>query len=203
MVLVAGFVLILFLEVIAMFAPALSGLVRHRSLELEVLAPRGAAARFQALGEAAAKRLGAVFRLTVVNASAPRGDGFAAAILYVNGEPLVAAIVPSSVNSTVLAGTLAYMLRVAETKLPGNETLLYIGGQNFYRLPRDPVKVRQTLIELVQQIAALHAAARAGNATATNTSTTATTAASNASTAAPTRSAAGNSSATGNATRKG
>lgn len=169
-ILAAGFILILFLEVMAMFAPALSGLVGRRSLELEVLAPRGLAARLQALGEEAARRLGAGFRLTVVNASVPGGDGFGAVILYVNGEPLVAAIVPSNVNSTVLAGTLAYMLRVAEARLPGNETLLYIGGQNFYRLPRDPARVKQILVEMLQQIAALHAAAGAGNATATNTS---------------------------------
>lgn len=168
--LAAGFVLILLLEVIAMFAPALSGLFGHSRLELEVLAPRGAEARFQELGEAAAKRLGAGFRLTVVNATAPRGDGFAAAVLYVNGEPVVAAIVPPSVNSTVLAETLSYMLRVAEARLPGNETLLYIGGDKFYRLPRDAARVKQILAEMLQQIAALHAAAGAGNATAANSS---------------------------------
>ncbi len=194
-ILAAGFILILFLEVMAMFAPALSGLIGHGGhVELEVLAPRGLAERLQALGEEAARRLGAGFRLTVVNASAPGGDGFGAVILYVNGEPLVAAIVPSNVNSTVLAETLAYMLRVAETRLPGNETLLYIGGQNFYRLPRDPARVKQILVEMLQQIAALHAAAGAGNATATNTSATETpsTGAGNASATTP---AAGNASA--------
>ena len=152
-VLAGVFVFILFLELLAIFSPALTGiLAQHRSVELKALAPPGTVTRAEL--EEVAKALGArKYQLVPLNVTANNATRmFYTLVVYVDGEPLVATIVPRTANATVVARVVDVLLREAQ-RLPSNESVLYLGGNRVIPIPRNETHIMALVEALYRQLA--------------------------------------------------
>jgi len=163
MVLAGVFIVVLFLELLAIFSPAIGGfLAQHRRVEIVALAPPGALD--EATVREVASALGAQYRVVTLDVPATNATTmFYTLIVYEDGEPLVVTVVPRSANATLVANVVSNLLQHA-AQLPRNETLLYLGGNELIPVPRNETQIMAFIEALYQQLAAHPPIA--GNATA-------------------------------------
>jgi len=173
MILAGVFIVVLFLELLAIFSPAIGGfLAQHRKVEIVALAPPGALD--EATVKEVASALGAQYRLVPLNVTETNATRmFYTLIVYENGEPLVVTIVPRTANSTVVTRVVNVLLQHA-ARLPRNETLLYLGGDQIIPVPRNETQIMALIDALYRQLAA-HPPIAGGHGTATGGNTANTT----------------------------
>jgi hypothetical protein len=175
MVLAAVFIAVLFMELLAIFSPAISGMVRGGgSVEVVALAPPGGVDEetlkqvAEAIG-AKGYRVESLQGVPLTNATRM----FYALVVYENGQPVVVTFVPETANATLVARVLETLLQHT-AMLRSNETILYLGGRQILRIPRNETGIITLIGNIYQQLAQhppipAHAA---GNATASTQGST-------------------------------
>ncbi len=163
-IIAAGFILLLVLEVVAIMSPAFNfhGGAPRGELSVTVYAPAQFQADAEAIAKAIAQALGdgySVKSLGNVNISA------VAIVVAEKGEPvLVVFTVPQlAANPGDLeqySASLARYVASITTQMPGNITMVYMGGNQTFFVPRN-----MTLVEELIRNLFLHAEAAAANAT--------------------------------------
>ena len=156
MALAAVFVVILFLELMAIFSPAFNGyLASHRDVEIVALAPPGSVD--QALIKTLAENVGAKkYKLQILD-NIPATNAtkmFYALIIYEKGQPVAVTLVPGTANATAVTRVVEALMNIAQ-RLPSNETVLYLGGNQLLRIPRNETNIL-TLIENIYKQLARH-----------------------------------------------
>ncbi|RUM47413.1 MAG: hypothetical protein DSY37_02560 [Hyperthermus sp.] len=155
-IMASGFIALLFLEILAIFSPALSGLLGRGGKEHYVLylyAPRDLSSNADSVGRALADSMSASYVVHPVNVT-----GVPAIALVVKGDkgPLVLTLIPPISNSSMVSEVKSYvtdLVRFAHSRLMDNETLLYIGGTP-YRLPRNMSYVEDLAKLILSRMAA-------------------------------------------------
>ncbi|KSW10789.1 hypothetical protein CF15_08420 [Pyrodictium occultum] len=169
--LLAGvFIVVLTLELIAMFSPALLGLVgsrRHR-YSVTVYAPAGMEQQAALLARQVAARLG-VKDYRVEPVAANSSSGLMSVVLYDKGEPVLVLFTSSVEGISSLVYQLASQLlpRVEQNATLRNATLLYAGSAGIFLLPKNATFVDQ----FVRSIISSHASTE--SSTSSNTTSTA------------------------------
>jgi len=165
-IIAAGFIILLVLEVVAIMSPAFNfhGGAPRGELSVTVYAPAQFQADAETIAKAIAQALGdgySVKNLGDINISA------VAIVVIDRGEPLLVVFTvpqlaanPEDLQrySQSLAG---YAVRLME-QLPSNTTLVYMGGNQTFFLPRNMTVVEDVIAQLF-----LHAQAAAANMTST------------------------------------
>ena len=154
MVLAAVFVVILFLELLAIFSPAIGGLVAsHRDIEIVALAPPGGVDK--TFLKTLAENVGAKkYRLQVLD-NIPATNAtkmFYALIIYEKGQPVAVTLVPGEANATAVTRVVEALMNIAQ-RLPSNETVLYLGGNQLLRIPRNETNIMSLIENIYKQLA--------------------------------------------------
>ncbi len=149
------FIVILLLEMVAIFAPAILGYERtHRDIKLVFYVPRERLQSLETLAPEVAKRVGA--RSYTVKALDTGNASVMAIVAYVRGEPVAVLMAPGGVGAESLAATLSKLIEYG-MGLPSNETAFYLGGDKVYRIQRNTTYIVTLLQQFFTRIAALQA----------------------------------------------
>ena len=168
-IMAAGFVALLVMELLAIFSPAFRGSLAQkaeaRGLQFKVYTPVTSVGDAEAMARALSRFAGVEASVERVNVSLPSNLSAVVVAVYKDGDPLLVALLRPTRNETALQQLATSLLDVAlqaEKDLPSNETLLYFAGQ-FYRIKRSPEAVQNFVHDVYAQLAAAHGGA--GNAT--------------------------------------
>jgi hypothetical protein len=173
-VLAAGFIALLVMELLAIFAPAIQSSLGRKAathgLRLEVYAPVSARGDAEAFASKLASYMGTENSVVPVNVSLPDNMSMLVLVVYKDSEPLLVTLSRPIDNETALRRVADALVRLAleAEKLPSNESLLYLGGDKLEVIPRNTTMIKGFIDYVYMQLAALHAhaaAAAAGNTT--------------------------------------
>ncbi|HIQ24077.1 MAG TPA: hypothetical protein EYH50_03415 [Pyrodictium delaneyi] len=141
------FIVLLFLEVVAIFSPALIGIFQGKaySYSVVVFAPPSMEQRAVQVAKDVASRLGVEnYRIEPVEANIT--SGLMSIVLFVNDEPVLVLFT----SSTQGVGEVVYQIATQLLPhVPDNATLLYAGSAGSFLLPKNMTLVEEFVRDII------------------------------------------------------
>lgn len=141
------FIVLLFLEVVAIFSPALMGMLRGKahSYSVVVFASPGMEQQAAQVAKDVASRLGVEnYRVEPVEANTT--SGLMSIVLFDNNEPVLVLFT----STTQGVGEAVYRIATQLLpRVPGNATLLYAGNAGSFLLPKNTTLVEEFIKDVI------------------------------------------------------